>query len=69
MTELKPCPFCGSKRIEVLNVLESCPEYELIGMTEDNWNVVCQDCFCMGGTTRTCFEAIEAWNRRTHENR
>lgn len=40
-TELKPCPFCGGTNLDVLNVLEENPEYELFGMTKDNWNVVC----------------------------
>ena len=63
--ELKPCPFCGGKRVEVLNLLEEQPEYEIIGLSKDNWNVLCSDCFGMGGTRRTAIEAIEAWNRRT----
>ena len=64
MAELKPCPFCGGKNAEVLNVLEENPEYELVGLTKDNWNVVCPDCYSSGGTRRTAIEAIEAWNRR-----
>ena len=64
MAELKPCPFCGGKMVEVLNRLEEEPEMELIGLTEDNWNVLCRDCFGFGGTRRTAEEAIEAWNRR-----
>lgn len=63
-TELKPCPFCGGTNLDVLNVLEENPEYELFGMTKDNWNVVCNSCYGYGGTRRTVFEAIEAWNRR-----
>ena len=65
--ELKPCPFCGGKRVEVLNLLEEQPEYEIIGLSKDNWNVLCSDCFGMGGTRRTAIEAVEAWNRRFEE--
>ena len=63
-TELKPCPFCGGTRIEVINALEQQPELELIGLSKDNWNVVCSDCCGCGGTRRTAFDAIEAWNKR-----
>ena len=64
MAELKPCPFCGGERVEVLNALEAQPEMELIGMSRDNWNVLCNDCFALGGTRRKALEAIEAWNQR-----
>ena len=61
---LKPCPFCGGERLEVLNMLEENPEFEVVGLSKDNFNVVCQDCFGTGGTRRTYFDAVEAWNRR-----
>ena len=64
MAELKSCPFCGGERVEVLNALEAQPEMELIGMSRDNWNVLCNDCFAFGGTRRKALEAIEAWNQR-----
>ena len=67
MAELKPCPFCGGNRVEVINALEAQPEMELIGLCKDNWNVVCSDCFGTGGTRRTGWEAIEAWNRRAED--
>ena len=68
MAELKPCPFCGGTRVEVFNQLEEQPEMELIGLTKDNWNVVCDDCFAVGGTRRTAAEAMEAWNRRVGDD-
>lgn len=58
------CPFCGGVRAEVINALESQPEMELVGLTHDNWNVVCPDCYACGGTRRTAGEAIDAWNMR-----
>ena len=67
MAELKPCPFCGGTNVEVLNALEEQPEMELVGMTKDNWNVLCHDCCAFGGTRRTAVEAVEAWNRRANE--
>lgn len=61
---LKPCPFCGGTKTEVLNALEIQPELEEVGVTEDNWNVLCKECYALGGTRRTAIEAAEAWNRR-----
>jgi Lar family restriction alleviation protein len=66
--KLKPCPFCGGERAEVLNALEEQPEMELVGLTKDNWNVVCGECFAMGGTRRTATEAMDAWNRRVGDD-
>ena len=67
MSELKPCPFCGSKKAMVLNMLEECRGMELAGITKNNWNVVCQKCFGMGGTRRSAVDAIKAWNRRAEK--
>ena len=67
MSELKPCPFCGGEDVEVINALEAQPEMELVGLTKDNWNVVCNECYAAGGTQRTALEAIEAWNRRVND--
>lgn len=61
---LLPCPFCGSKNVRVCNLIEEEPELELAGLTKDNWNVLCNDCYALGGTRRTADESIEAWNRR-----
>lgn len=69
MAELKPCPFCGGKRSEVINLLKSDPQLELAGVTEENWKVLCIDCFGCGGVRRTADEAIEAWNRREEDER
>ena len=73
MAELKPnlreCPFCGGEKVEVLNRLECEPEMEQVGLTKDNWNVLCNECYALGGTRRTALEAIEAWNRRADNER
>lgn len=60
----KCCPFCGSTNVSILNALEEQPEMELVGLTKDNWNVVCNECYGMGGTRRTASDAVDAWNRR-----
>ena len=65
--DLKPCPFCGGKDVEVTNVLETEPEMAYFGLTKDNWNILCKDCYATGGTRRTALEAIEAWNRRVSD--
>ena len=58
MTELKPCPFCGSKaKIYQLfnwNFYVACTNHEC-GCTLD----------CCGYAYGTEEEAAEAWNRRT----
>jgi len=51
MTELKPCPFCGSERtVEKLD-----------GMV---FYIRCQDCGAKGPAKTLKPKAIEAWNRR-----
>ena len=49
--ELKPCPFCGSKKIVVKN-----GKYA--------WWVKCDDCGTEGAIKLKKAVAIEAWNRR-----
>lgn len=67
MDDLKPCPFCGGTNDQVLNRLDEQPEMELVGLSENNWNVLCNECYALGGTRRTAVKAIEAWNRRVGE--
>lgn len=50
MTELKPCPFCGSEDLE-------CEDKKHIAA------IYC-DCDAMMGYFDTIEEAIAAWNRR-----
>ena len=51
---LKPCPFCGSNRIDILG-------------TKKFW-IVCSECGCEGPAPATLHENIEtmvtAWNTR-----
>lgn len=58
MTELKPCPFCGSTNIYVDEYDHHCGN--------KRWRVVCLE--CMGqvdaGIWQSKLPAIEAWNTR-----
>lgn len=54
--ELKPCPFCGGTNIAVAK--------------EDEWEVMCMDCYVNVGACCSYYteaEAIEAWNKRVGE--
>ena len=51
-TELKPCPFCGSKNIDLV-------DYSAVIVF-----VQCDDCCATFPQFDTKEEAIEAWNRR-----
>lgn len=53
---LKPCPFCGSKQVEVRQI-------------KDGWSIGCAttNCLCQWWFTRQFTDkeqAIKAWNRR-----
>lgn len=60
MDKMKPCPFCGSVRIEVyLN-----PNNDLMKYGIEQYKVSCVECAAQlyrGDKS----EAIEAWNRRS----
>ena len=65
MAELKPCPFCGNKRLEVFvdNAV-----YSLTGEEEEKTNFRVA-CYC-GVRTKlysTRAEAVKVWNRRTDD--
>lgn len=73
MEEMKPCPFCGNKNLEVKDILLSremgnnCP----CSSTRKVW-VYCRYCGCEGRKVTGSFvyydeyiaEATQAWNRR-----
>lgn len=64
MKELKQCPFCGSLTIRVRNLVEDEPDYGYMGLSYNNWEVLCCECFASGGIRRTEDEAVETWNMR-----
>ena len=58
MTELKPCPFCGSKKVGYSDYIS--------GM--DVEGIVCSGCGIIFVPTAYCeCTAIEEWNRRVKE--
>jgi Lar family restriction alleviation protein len=70
MAELKPCPFCGNKRVSV--VVDNAA-YSL-GLTEDaNFQITCSvtnfGCGASSGWHDTKDKAIEAWKRRIDNER
>ena len=56
MTELKPCPFCGYKNIQILVDKNEYLYYRYFSQ--------CQRCGASAKRGRTKEEAIDAWNRR-----
>ena len=58
MAELKPCPFCGSKQVDVRK-------------GKYLWWVECgnADCCGNGGGSKYKKEAIERWNRRAEDGK
>ena len=62
MSELKPCPFCGSKADvkSTTPITHERQEYYGYG----GYFVMCRGCFTSGNNYPTEQEAREAWNRR-----
>jgi hypothetical protein len=57
MSELKPCPFCGSKAI-------LCTGYKDAGATYKNWWIICDGCDIGTGNYDTEEGIIRYWNNR-----
>ena len=59
MTELKPCPFCGSAEVHIINE-----------GTQSEYSIVCDNCHVWVDHLFDAMserEAIELWNRRAKE--
>ena len=57
MSELKPCPFCGSDNVHLA-----------FYHSKENGSkavVECRDCYCSSGYYNDLHEAVEQWNKRT----
>lgn len=60
MTELLPCPFCGSEELYGPHFREYCGDYYF-----PEWWVECSNCPCGMETKGESVEIlIDAWNRR-----
>jgi Lar family restriction alleviation protein len=53
MTELKPCPFCGSDSVHE----------QRVPFGNGNRHVICRHCFASGPPCREAADAVEGWNR------
>lgn len=60
MPELKPCPFCGSKDVDVGYHLPMFGRNLL-------YYVICMECHATSVHTELEKKTIEAWNRRANE--
>ena len=61
MSELKPCPFCGSKDVDVIT-----HEFHL---QTNTYGVMCLNCEAQTKQFYTNkFTAMRAWNRRVGES-
>lgn len=56
MSELKPCPFCGSNNVDLSGYLNG--RY---------YDVACMACEAKGPVAQLADGAAEAWNRRQHD--
>ena len=60
MTTLKPCPFCGSNRIDIGTFCG-------LDSLEKDYYAFCHDCCVESGWNDSPEEAAEAWNTRHGE--
>lgn len=60
-SDLKPCPFCGGKRLGMhIWPVDNGPLLDI----ENNYCVQCMECNTEGPDTATIEDARAAWNRR-----
>ena len=60
MEKLKPCPFCGSKWVQVRYINNPFDKNHVYG----GYRGECTDCYVSTKACRTREEATENWNRR-----
>lgn len=58
MAELKPCPWCKNKNIQI------CVDYDEFD-GRDYYQMVCQKCRAGGPWKTTEQQATDAWNKRS----
>lgn len=68
MDNLKPCPFCGSKRVGLDfahgGMMHYIDRYGNEAFTPNIHNVKCLECFARTNSYADPEMAIRAWNRR-----
>ncbi|MEN6532376.1 MAG: Lar family restriction alleviation protein [Bryobacteraceae bacterium] len=63
--KLKPCPFCGSRKSEIVT-----GSYTVDGKKTETQNVLCGNCNAMGPDTLMGEDrAAQKWNRRRSARR
>ena len=55
--QLKPCPFCGSKFLAIVNLISPSRYY-----------IKCLECDTRAAEVSKKQQAVEAWNRRAYDN-
>lgn len=60
MIDLKPCPFCGSVKVELVNKTR----YVMNEYAGQDWYVLCDACCSSTGFYISDHDAVNAWNRR-----
>lgn len=58
--EIKPCPFCGEKRVQNVDKTNYCDN------SKEN-AIMCLNCFSMGSHCINITEAVLAWNMRVDD--
>ena len=65
--EIKPCPFCGNKDLEIVAKSEGL-HYEYGTGYIVRCNYLKGGCGANGGSRTTTEDAVETWNRRVSKN-
>lgn len=60
MTDLKPCPRCGSNGVGI-------NRYIFVNDETEDWDVWCDECDLHTAYYKTEEQAVEAWNRMAEE--
>lgn len=66
MTDLKPCPFCGSRNIRLTRVIET-----VVDVIKDErlsrkvkFYSICEECKAKSKEFTSSHKAVDDWNRR-----
>lgn len=65
MNDLRPCPFCGSKKVDIVQKAR----YNMNVYAGTDRYVLCIDCCSSTAHYISDHDAINAWNRRAKEEK